>query len=89
VADCIEKLQKNPNPQNPTQSEIRTVNPIQRKPKNNDAMITTPDKGNYIVILPIQQYKTKIEIFLDKSNFQISISNPTEKKQHQRKTAHL
>jgi hypothetical protein len=54
------QLQNNLNSQNTTHPEDRTVKSIQTKLKNNNAMITTADKGNSIVILPIQQYETKI-----------------------------
>jgi hypothetical protein len=54
---------------------------------NNDVMITPADTDNSIVILPIQQYKTKTQDFLDKKNFQTSTSNPTKIFQNQtRKT---
>jgi hypothetical protein len=59
------------------------VKSIQTKLKNNDAMITTADKDNSIVILPIQQNKTKTQDFLDKNNFQPSTSNPTKTFQNQ------
>jgi hypothetical protein len=50
-------------------------------------MITTADKGNSVVILPIQQYNTKIQNFIDKHNFQTSAVNPTKTFQNQiRKT---
>jgi hypothetical protein len=61
VADRKEKLQlqNSTKPQNTKHPESRTVKSIQTKLTNNDAMITTDDKGNSIVILPIQQYNTK------------------------------
>jgi hypothetical protein len=49
-------------------------------------MITVADKGNSIVILPIQQYETKIQNFLQE-NFQTSTIDPTKTFQTQiRKT---
>ena len=41
-------------------------------------MVTVADKGNSIVTLPIQQYKTKIQNFLNENNFQTSTIDPTE-----------
>jgi hypothetical protein len=41
-------------------------------------MIMTADKGNSVVILPTQQYNTKIQNFIDKNNFQTSAVNPTK-----------
>jgi len=50
-------------------------------------MITTADKGNSLVILPTQQYNTKIQDFIYKNNFQTSTTNPTKSFQNQiRKT---
>jgi len=37
-------------------------------------MITRADKRNSIVILPIQEYETKIQNFLNENNFQTSIA---------------
>lgn len=75
------------NSQNTTCTETRTVNSIQTKLKHNETMTTTADKSNSIVILPTQQYDTKIQNFLDKNNFQTSTSNPTKTFQNQiRKT---
>lgn len=36
------------------------------------------DKGNSIVILPSQQYETKIKNFLNKNTFQTSTADPTK-----------
>jgi len=50
-------------------------------------MITTADKGNSLVILQTQQYKAKVQDFIDKNNFQSSTTNPTKRFQNQvRKT---
>ena len=67
VADRIEKLPNNSNPRNNTQTESRTLKLIKAKPKHNDAMIASADKGNSIVLLPIQQYEAKIRDFMDKT----------------------
>jgi hypothetical protein len=42
---------------------------IQTKLSENDAMITTVDKGNSLVALPTQQHNTKIQDFIYKNNF--------------------
>jgi hypothetical protein len=64
VADCIETLhlQNNSNLKPNTHSETRMIKSIQTKPKNNNTMVTVADRGNSIVILPIQQYKTNFEV---------------------------
>jgi hypothetical protein len=60
-----------------------TMKLIQTKLKENDAIITTADKGNSIVILPTQQYNSKIQDFIDKNEFQSSTKNPTKLFQNQ------
>jgi len=50
-------------------------------------MITRADRGNSIVILPTQLYKTKIQNFLLSNNFHTATTNPTKTFQAQiRKT---
>jgi hypothetical protein len=50
-------------------------------------MITRADKRNSIVILPIQEYETKIRNFLNENNFQTFTANSTKTFQNQiRKT---
>ena len=74
-------------PDHTSYTESRTVKSIQTKLKDNDAIITSADKGNSLVILPTQQYHTKIQNFIDKNNFQTSTTNPTKTFQNQiRKT---
>jgi len=41
-------------------------------------MLSVADKGNSIVILPIQQYETMIENFLHENNFQTSTIDHTK-----------
>jgi phosphopentomutase len=53
-----------------------TMRSIQTKLKENDAMITTADKGNSTVILPTQQYNSKIKDFIYKNKFQTSTKTP-------------
>jgi hypothetical protein len=86
VANRIEKLHKSI-PHKNTHPEVRTLKSIQSKLKNNEAMIASADKGNTIVILPIHQYESKIQDFIDTNNFRTSTSNPTKTFQSQvRKT---
>jgi hypothetical protein len=60
---------------------------MQTKLKEHDATITTADKGNSLVILPTQQYTTKIQNFIDTNNFHTSNTDPTKNFQNQiRKT---
>jgi hypothetical protein len=83
VADHIEELRNNSNPHNNTHPESITLKSIQAKLKINKAMTASADKGNSIVVLPIQQYEAKIHNFINKNNFQISTSNPTKTFQNQ------
>jgi len=46
-------------------------------------MITRADKRNSIAILPIQEYETKIQNFLNENNFQTSIADSTKTFQNQ------
>jgi hypothetical protein len=55
---------------------------MQTKLKNNSVMITKVDKGNAIV-LPVQQYETKIQNFLDANNSYTSNTDPTNTFQNQ------
>jgi hypothetical protein len=89
VSDHIEKLrhQNKPVPDHISYTESKIVKAIQTKLKDNEAIITSADKGNSMVILPIQQYHMKIQNFIDKSRFQTSTTNPTKTFQNQiRKT---
>jgi hypothetical protein len=64
-------------------SEYRTLRSIKTKLQENDATIASADKGNSLVILPTQQYNTKIQYFIDNNNFQTSTSDPTKNYQSQ------
>jgi hypothetical protein len=80
VADRIETLQhhNNSNLIQNTHPDSRTIKSIQTRLKNYNAMTTVNDKDNSIVILPIQQYETKIQNFLPENNFQNSTIDPTK-----------
>jgi S-ribosylhomocysteine lyase LuxS involved in autoinducer biosynthesis len=52
------------------------IKSIQTKLKNSNAMIIAAEKGNSLVVLPIQQYKYKIQNFLQENNFQTSTIDP-------------
>jgi len=56
---------------------------IHTKLKENDAIITTADKGNPFVILQTQRYNAKIQDFIDKNKFQSSATDPTKLFQNQ------
>jgi hypothetical protein len=53
-----------------THPETRTINSIQTKLKNNEAMIARVDKENSLVILPTKEYDAKIQDFIQTNNFQ-------------------
>jgi hypothetical protein len=46
-------------------------------------MITRAHKRNSVVILPIQEYETKIQNFLNENNFQTSTADSTKTFQNQ------
>jgi len=80
VAEHINNLQRNsnPNPRHNTHLESGTIKTIQTKLQNSNTMITRADKGISIVILPIQQYKSKIHNFLQAYNFQTTSTDPSK-----------
>jgi hypothetical protein len=57
---------------------MRVIKSIRDKLKDNDATITRADKWNSTVILPTQQYISKIPDFIDKTDFRTSTSDPTK-----------
>jgi hypothetical protein len=85
MAERITTLQQNNNhqPTHNTQPEAKTFKTIQSKLKRNNAMITQVDKGNSLVILPIQQYDSKIHNFLQANKFQAMSTDPTTTHQTQ------
>jgi hypothetical protein len=76
VADRIDKLQRH-NPTHMTHPEAKTIHSIQRKLKDNDAMVTHADKGNSMVLLPTHQYETKLQDFLRNNDFHTITTDPT------------
>jgi exonuclease III len=80
IADRTDTLQNLNTPHLNTRKhpESHTMNSIQTKLKGNQAMVTTADKGNSLVILPIQQYEIKIQKFLLENNFQTTNTDPTK-----------
>jgi len=76
VADRIDMLQRH-NPTHRTHPEAKVINSIQRKLKDDDALITRADKGNSIVILPTHQYETKLQDFLRNNDFHTITTDPT------------
>ena len=77
------KLQNKANPQRNNHREYITLQSIQTKLRENNVMVTPADKGNSVIVLPTQQYNTKIQNFIDKNNFQTSTVNPTKTFQNQ------
>jgi hypothetical protein len=76
VADQIDKLQRH-NPTNKTHPEAKVINSIQRKLNDEDALITHADNGNSIVILPTNQFQTKLQDFLRNNDFHTITNDPT------------
>jgi hypothetical protein len=63
--------------------EWTTMKTITAKLKKNNAIVTSADKGNTIVILPSTMCQEKIQNFIDKKNFRTSNTNPTQTSQKQ------
>jgi hypothetical protein len=79
VAERIGTLQQNnPRPNHNTHPESITIKAIKTKLQENEAMIAKADKGNAIVILPTQQYDSKIQDFIRTNAFHTSSTNPTK-----------
>ena len=81
VAKRINTLQKNNNTQSIPNSAIReakTMKSIQSKLRKNDANITRADKGNSTVILPTEQYNSKLQEFIQNNNFETGHTDPTK-----------
>ena len=76
VADWIDKFQRQ-NPTHRTHPEAKMIHSIQRKLKDNDAMITYTDKGNSMVILPTHQYEAKLQDLLRNKDFHTITTDPT------------
>jgi hypothetical protein len=92
VSDHLQKLgsqmKTHHNPQH--LSELKTIKSIRNKLQENEATITTADKGKSIVILQTQQYHAKIQDFIDLNQFESSTRNPTKPFQNQvRKTLNI
>jgi len=66
-----------------THSEMQTLKFIKTKFKNNEAMIANAEKGNSIVILPIQHYNMKIHNWITDNHFQTVNIDPTNTFQNQ------
>ena len=88
VAENLEQLKQHDRNVNRTaRSEHNTIKQIITKIQNNKATVTSAEKGNTIVILPMQQYQLKIHNFITNNSFQIAKTNPTKTYQNQvRKT---
>jgi hypothetical protein len=85
TAEHINTLQLNNNshPKYNAHPEARTIKTIKTKLKKSEAMITHTDKGNSLVILPIKQYDSKIQDFIQANNSQTATKDPTKNFQSQ------
>jgi hypothetical protein len=69
---------------------MKAIKQVKEKLKANDVIITEANKGNYIVIIYKKDYRTKVQHFIDNSNFHIESTDPTNKFQMEiRKTINL
>jgi len=59
--------------------EWNTMKAITAKLKKNNAIVTSANKGNTIVILPSTLYQEKTQDFVDKNNF-LKLLIPTTRK---------
>jgi hypothetical protein len=79
IAERVSNLHQNNHP--PTQKaqhEVNTIKSIRSKLQRNNATVTRADKGNTLVILPTQQYDSKIHNFIESNNFKITPTDPTK-----------
>jgi hypothetical protein len=85
TAECINTLQLNnySHPKHNANPEATTIKTIKTKLKKNEAIITHTDKGNSLIILPIKQYDSKIQDFIQANNFQTATKDPTKNFQSQ------
>jgi hypothetical protein len=84
VARNVEHLyqqQKNKHIKHSAQSskEQKTIKQIKRKLKDHGAIVTKTDKDNSMVILYQNDYKSKVQNFIDNNKFQIESTDPTNK----------
>jgi hypothetical protein len=79
IADRIHALQQNNdlNPTHNTHPETKLINSIKSKLQKNNAIKTRADEGNSLVILPTQQYESKIQDVLQRNNFTVTTTDPT------------
>jgi hypothetical protein len=60
------------------QQEAKTIKNIKSKLNTNKATVTRADKGNTLVILPTEQYNSKMEDFIQANNLQTIPTDPTK-----------
>ena len=90
ISTHLTQLQQNSKPLRHTHNshiEWKILKTITAKLKTNDAIVTSADKGNTIVILPSTLYQEKILNFIDTNSFRSSSTNPTNKFQKQVRNA--
>ena len=66
-------------------NEIKVIKSIIKKLTENKAMVTKSDKGNFLIILYIHEYDTKVQDFIANNNFTIEPTDPTKKYRDQEK----
>jgi len=62
-------------------NELKTIKEINKKLKDNGAIVTKSDKGNSMIIFYLHDYDTKVQNFIDSNNFNIEPTDPTKKYQ--------
>jgi hypothetical protein len=61
-----------------SEKEMKKINSIAKKLKDNDAIICKADKGNTTVVISNDEYKNKVQSFIDKNNFKNMTKDPTQ-----------
>ena len=65
--------------QNKHEHEISKLKNIERKLKNNEAIVTNADKGNTLVIMQRSDYNVKVNNFISSDNYEALSEDPTKK----------
>jgi hypothetical protein len=63
------------------QNELKIIKGINKKLKDNGAIVTKSDKGNSMIILYLHDYDNKVQNFIENNNFDIESTDPTKKYQ--------
>ena len=83
IARNIENLyrkydNKQSNKHSQHRNELRTIKGINKKLKDDGAIVTRSDKGNSMIILYLHDYDTKVQNFIDSNKFVIESTDPTK-----------